>query len=143
MMFRVVFALVVAGLPIGNTSATPATPAATASAPVPAVPAVPANAGWFGFSVHVSSIGKFEKRVALSVRIDAVAARSPAAAQGLAVGDAIVAIGARKVSGVHISELGALISRAVGEPLQLTIRRDNGEPRDVRLIAVVKPDKPG
>jgi len=95
--------------------------------------------GWFGFSVKVASLGRHETRIVVSVQVEEVAADSPAAAQGIAAGDAIVTVEDRKVSGMRPDALGDAMRRPVGAPLHLTVRRGNAEARTVTLTAVAKP----
>lgn len=95
--------------------------------------------GWFGFAVAIKAEGFFLNPVLVSVTVDAVEARSPAAEKGISVGDEIIQLENTEVRGHRALELRSLMQKQVGETLHLRLKRRNGEGYSVALIAAKRP----
>jgi C-terminal processing protease CtpA/Prc len=94
--------------------------------------------GTFGFLAKVDADGVFNPRLK-SVLIQSVAPGGPAAAAGIAGGDAVVEVEGRPVAGAAASELSKLMKKAPGQKLVLKLKRAEGEPYVVELTAVARP----
>jgi predicted metalloprotease with PDZ domain len=113
--------------------------ALTVAATLPLSAHAETNDGWFGVEVKVNTKGiSFNPKIR-NVKITKVFPSSPAAAAGLAVGDSVVAIQGVTVAGAKANTLRALMKKAVGEEIQIKIKRGTAEPYAVKMTAVQKP----
>ena len=95
--------------------------------------------GWFGFDAKAEIQGEPSPDPMLaSLQVESVAPASPAAKAGLAAGDQIVAIQGTTVNGTHATAVRTVMQKAVGESINLTIKRGTAAPRVVTLTAVPK-----
>ena len=74
-----------------------------------------------------------------SVKVESVAASSPAASASLASGDFVIEIEGSVVAGAKANTLKAAMQKDVGESLHLKVKRGTDAPRDISITAVVKP----
>ena len=95
--------------------------------------------GWFGFAVSVDVEGFSLNPTLRTAKIESVVPSSPANIAGLLVGDLIVEAQGVTVAGAKAEALKAAVQRAVGETLQLTIKRGSSAPWVVVLTAVATP----
>lgn len=96
--------------------------------------------GWFGFLIAIESEGWALNPAVRSATVREVVAGSPAAAHPIAAGDQIVEIDGQAVTGRKARELQPLVEKAVGEQLDLKLKRPNGEIFSVKLVAVARPE---
>ncbi len=109
--------------------------AASVSAPALAA----GEKGWFGLTMSIDVEGNPFNPTLRTVKVDSVAASSPAASANLASGDLIVEIEGILVAGAKADTLKTAMQRQVGEILHLKVRHGPDAPRDVSLTAVAKP----
>jgi S1-C subfamily serine protease len=109
-----------------------------AISPWHSVSAADAN-GWFGMSVSVDADAISLNPTIRSIKVVAVAPSSPAAVAGLLAGDSIVEVQGITVAGARADVLKVAMRKAVGESLDLKIRRGTAESREARLVAIAKP----
>lgn len=106
---------------------------------VPALAQTGREKGWFGFAVSVD-VERFSLNPTLrTATIESVVPSSPAHIAGLRVGDLIVEAQGVTVAGAKAEALKLAVQRAIGETLQLTIKRGASAPQVVVLTAVAKP----
>jgi S1-C subfamily serine protease len=106
---------------------------------VPALARPTKDKGWFGFAVSVDVEGFSLNPTVRTAKIDSVVPTSPADIGGLLVGDLIVEAQGITVAGAKADTLKVAVQRAVGETLQMTIKRGSSAPRVVVLTAIAKP----
>jgi predicted metalloprotease with PDZ domain len=94
------------------------------------------NDGWFGVSIKANTKGISFNPTIRSVKITKVFPSSPAAEAGLAVGDSVVVIQGIVVAGAKANTLKALMKKAVGEEIQIKIKRGTAEPYEVKMTAI-------
>lgn len=94
--------------------------------------------GYFGFALSIDGNGMFWNPTLRSVKIDKVSPASPAALAGMVSGDEIIEVAGKPVSGAKGNDLKAHVEKDLGQPLQLKLRRANGEEVAVTLVAVAK-----
>ena len=112
---------------------------ALAIACVPAPARAAKEKGWFGFTVSVDVDGFSLNPKLRTAKIESVVPSSPADIGGLHAGDLIVEAQGITVAGAKADTLKAAVQRAVGEKLQLTIKRGSSAPRVVALTAIARP----
>jgi len=98
-----------------------------------------AERGWFGFALSIDAEGISLNPKLRSIKIEKVFPDSPAAMAGLAPGDSIIEIGGIVVAGAQANALKAATQKSVGEKLRLKFQRGADAPREISLIAAVKP----
>jgi C-terminal processing protease CtpA/Prc len=96
------------------------------------------NDGWFGVSIKANTKGISFNPTIRSVKITKVFPSSPAAA-GIAVGDSVVVIQGVTVAGAKANTLRGVMKKAVGEEIQIKIKRGTAEPYEVKMTAIKKP----
>ena len=106
---------------------------------IPALARAAKEKGWFGFAVSVDVEGFSLNPTLRTAKIESVVPSSPADSAGLLAGDLIVEAQGVTVAGAKAEALKAAVQRAVGETLQLTIKRDSSAPWVVALTAVANP----
>jgi S1-C subfamily serine protease len=106
---------------------------------VPALARPTKDKGWFGFAVSLDVEGFSLNPTVRTAKIDSVVPTSPADIGGLLVGDLIVEAQGITVAGAKADTLKVAVQRAVGETLQMTIKRGSSAPRVVVLTAIAKP----
>jgi predicted metalloprotease with PDZ domain len=97
------------------------------------------NDGWFGVEVKVNTKGISLNPKIRNVKITKVFPSSPAATAGITVGDSVVVIQGITVAGARANTLRAVMKKAVGEEIQIKIKRGTAEPYAVKMTAVKKP----
>ena len=95
--------------------------------------------GFIGIGIAVDADGFFNPTVN-AVTVSKVTPGSPAAAQGIAIGDTVVEYEGVVVKGRKARELEPLMQRPVGKTVKMRLKRPNGELYDVALVAVRKPE---
>jgi S1-C subfamily serine protease len=106
---------------------------------IPALARPAKEKGWFGFAVSVDVEGFSLNPTLRTAKIETVVPSSPADIGGLLAGDLIVEAQGVTVAGAKAEALKVAVQRAVGETLQLTIKRGSSAPRVVVLTAIAKP----
>jgi S1-C subfamily serine protease len=106
---------------------------------VPALARPTKEKGWFGFAVSVDVEGFSLNPTLRTAKIESVVPTSPADIGGLLVGDLIVEAQGITVAGAKADTLKIAVQRAVGETLQMTVKRGSSAPRVVVLTAIAKP----
>lgn len=96
--------------------------------------------GFIGIGIAVDADGWFLNPTVNAVTISKVAPGSPAAVQGIAIGDAVIEYEGIVVKGRKARELEPLMQRAVGKTVTMRLKRPNGELYDVALVTVRKPE---
>ena len=96
--------------------------------------------GFIGIGISVDADGWFLNPTVNAVTVSKVAPGSPAATQGIAIGDAVVECEGIVVKGRKARELEPLMQRPVGKTVKMRLKRPNGELYDVALVAVRKPE---
>lgn len=91
------------------------------------------NGSWFGFSQEVKASWLFKVK---SATVNYVQPDSEAEAKGVAIGDALVAVGNCEIHGCSTRKARQLMDLPVGEVQTFVLRRRGGEQYTVRLIAV-------
>lgn len=99
-----------------------------------------AGSGYLGLGLAVSGDGFFLNPTIRSIKVQKVNAGSPAARAGIAEGDEIVEVEGRPVVGAKAKELQPYVERNVGETVRLTVRKPNGDVRQLSLKAEARPD---
>lgn len=94
--------------------------------------------GYFGFALTIDGNGMFWNPTLRSVKIASVAPKSPADEAGIVTGDEILEVGGKTVPGAKGNDLKAQVEKEIGQPLQLKLRRANGEVAAVTLVAAAK-----
>jgi C-terminal processing protease CtpA/Prc len=97
------------------------------------------NNAWFGLDLKVDTKEISFNPTIRSVNIIKVYPSSPAAAAGLAAGDSVVVLQGITVAGAKANDLKAVMKKAVGEEIQIKIKRGTAEPYEVKMIAVKRP----
>jgi C-terminal processing protease CtpA/Prc len=97
------------------------------------------NDGWFGVAIKANTKGLSFNPTIRSVKITKVFPSSPAANAGIAVGDSVVVIQGVVVAGAKANTLRAVMKKAVGEEIQIKIKRGTAEPYEVKMTAIKKP----
>ena len=95
--------------------------------------------GWFGFALEIDAEGISLNPKLRSIKIVKVLPNSPAAKAGLAPGDNILEMEGIVVAGAQANALKSATQKSVGETLRLKFRRGADAPREISLVAVVKP----
>ena len=98
-----------------------------------------AERGYFGFAVTVDIDSMLLNPTLRTVKVDQVAAGSPAAKAGLVAGDLITEVQGLVVAGAKGDDLKAAMQKSVGETLRLKIKHANADPVDVSMTAAGKP----
>jgi len=93
--------------------------------------------GGYGFAVTVAVAGIFDHTLK-SVVVKSVDPGLPAAAAGLAAGDILLEVEGKPVPGSKAEDMMAQMKRKPGEPLNLKLKRANGDIYSATLVA----DKP-
>jgi len=106
---------------------------------VPALARPAKQKGWFGIAVSVDVEGFSLNPTLRTAKIETVVPSSPADIGGLLAGDLTVEAQGITVAGAKADTLEVAVQRAVGETLQLTIKRGSSAPRVVVLTAIAKP----
>lgn len=95
--------------------------------------------GFFGLTVDIEGKGFMLNPTVKTVTVHKVEPKSPAAEAGIAAGDQIVEAEGRTIAGSKARDLEPILSKKVGQPLHLLLKRPKGESYKATLIAVVKP----
>ncbi|HEX4964437.1 MAG TPA: PDZ domain-containing protein [Thermoanaerobaculia bacterium] len=95
--------------------------------------------GFFGLTVDIEVKGFMLNPTLKTVTVKKVEPRSPAADAGIVAGDQIVEAEGRMIAGTKASELEPIMSKKVGQPLHLLLKRPKGEYYKTTLIAVARP----
>lgn len=99
-----------------------------------------AESVWYGFGGKTDITGFNPINQTLkTVFVANVESNSPAAAKGLRDGDQIIEVQGIPVMGIKASALEATMPKQAGKPLQLKIKRGDGDIFNVTLIGVAKP----
>lgn len=102
--------------------------------------AVAAGSGYLGLALAVNGEGFFLNPTIRSIKVQKVNAGSPAARAGIAEGDEIVEVEGRPVAGAKARDLQPYVERNVGETVRLTVRKPNGDVRQLSVKTEAKPD---
>ncbi|MDQ6655517.1 MAG: PDZ domain-containing protein [Verrucomicrobiota bacterium] len=101
--------------------------------------ATAAEKAWYGFHIRVETAGFVLNPIVRSVKIDKVASNSPASAQSIRVGDAIVEADGAAVPGARALQLWPILSKQPGDTLRLRLQRPDGETYAAVVTGISKP----
>lgn len=96
-------------------------------------------AGWFGMRLNFDTDGRADPTVK-SITVDDVFPDSPAARAQIAKGDEIVSVDGHAVAAAKARQIQGLLHKAVGESIQLELKRRGGEAYKVAMTAIHLPD---
>lgn len=96
--------------------------------------------GDFGFIVHVETEGFFLDPTLRTITVEKVHPQSPAARNGVLVGDQVIEVEGLSVDGRKAKDIAPLVEKSVGESLHLRLKRPSGEQYRVELVAAPKRD---
>jgi C-terminal processing protease CtpA/Prc len=96
--------------------------------------------GYLGLGVNIDGDGPFWNATLKTVTVSKVVAGSPAEKAGVSVGDRIVEIEGRPVSGAKANDLKPFMEREVGQRVKLGLQKASGEVRHVVVVAGPKPE---
>lgn len=99
--------------------------------------------GWFGLALNVDAGGFFLSPTVRSAKVIAVVPNSPAAMQGLKVGDQLLEIEGLQVVNGDAKRLQAAMEKKVGDMLRLELQRPSGEIYVAVLTAAKQPNTHG
>ena len=96
--------------------------------------------GYLGLSIAIDGEGAFWNPTLKSVKVAKVAPRSPAEQAGVTVGDQIVEIEGRQISGAKAKDLQPHMQKDVGQRVNMVVRKASGETKPVSIVAGPKPE---
>ena len=99
-----------------------------------------AERGYLGLSVAVDGEGAFWNPTLKTVKVTKVAPRSPAEQGGIVVGDHIVEIDGRQITGAKAQDLQSHMKKEAVQRVNLVVKKASGETRPVSIVAVPKRD---
>ena len=91
--------------------------------------------GYFGFGFSLDAEGAFWNPTIRAAKIAKVSPKSPADLAGIVVGDEVIEVAGKVVSGAKGKDIQALIEKDVGESVQMKVRHANGGITSLTLVA--------
>lgn len=94
--------------------------------------------GYFGFTPEIDGEGVFWNPTLRAVKIAKVAAKSPAEAAGMQVGDEVIEVAGKAVAGAKGKDLQGQIEKDIGESVKMKLKHSNGEVVEITMVAKAK-----
>jgi C-terminal processing protease CtpA/Prc len=93
--------------------------------------------GVFGFGFEIDADG-FISPTLKTITVKALTAGSPADLAGMKIGDQVIEVDGKVISGAKARDLEPHLKKNVGQSVSLRLRRPGGEVYSVSMVAVAK-----